>query len=40
MDGERTKDYAASIDVDPTTVTHWLRRAEKKLGENFENRQF
>ena len=40
MDGEKTKDYAASIGVDPTTVTHWLRRAEKKLRENYKNRQF
>lgn len=40
MDGEQTKDYAASIGVDPTTVTHWLRRAEKKLRENYKNRQF
>ena len=40
MDGEQTKDYAASLGVDPTTVTHWLRRAEKKLRENYKNRQF
>lgn len=40
MDGEQTKDHAASIGVDPTTVTHWLRRAEKKLRENYKNRQF
>ena len=40
MGGEQTKDYAASIGVDPTTVTHWLRRAEKKLRENYKNRQF
>lgn len=40
MDGEQTKDYAASMGVDPTTVTHWLRRAEKKLRENYKNRQF
>lgn len=35
-----TNDYAASLGVDPTTVTHWLRRAEKKLRENYKNRQF
>lgn len=29
IDGEKVKDYAATIGVDPTTVTHWLRRAEK-----------
>ena len=40
MDSLPTKDYAVSIGVDPTTVTHWLRRAEKKLRENFRNRQF
>lgn len=40
MDLVPTKDYAASIGVDPTTVTHWLRRAEKKLRENYKNRQF
>ena len=40
MDLVPTKDYAASLGVDPTTVTHWLRRAEKKLRENYKNRQF
>lgn len=40
MDLMPTKDYAASLGVDPTTVTHWLRRAEKKLRENYKNRQF
>lgn len=40
MDLVPTKDYAASIGIDPTTVTHWLRRAEKKLRENYKNRQF
>lgn len=40
MDGVPTKEYAASLGVDPTTVTHWLRRAEKKLRENYKNRQF
>ena len=40
MDLVPTKDYAVSLGVDPTTVTHWLRRAEKKLRENYKNRQF
>ena len=40
MDLVPTKNYAASLGVDPTTVTHWLRRAEKKLRENYKNRQF
>ena len=40
IDGRMTKDYAASIGVHPTTVTHWLRRAEKILKDFFEDRQF
>lgn len=40
MDEIPTKEHAASIGVDPSTVTHWLRRAEKKLKDNYENRQF
>ncbi len=40
MDEIPTKEHAASIGVDPSTVTHWLRRAEKKLREKYEDRQF
>lgn len=29
------KDHAALLGVDPTTVGHWLRRAEKRLRDNY-----
>ena len=39
MKGRTVRDYANSIDVDETTVSHWLERAEKKLRKFYENRQ-
>ena len=39
MKGSTVRDYANSIDVDETAVSHWLERAEKKLRKFYENRQ-
>ena len=40
MNGMQTKEYAASLGVVPSTVTHWLTRADKMIRENYRNRQF
>lgn len=40
MNGMQTKEYAASLGVVPSTVTHWLTRAENMIRENYSNRQF
>lgn len=37
MDGIPIKEHAAFLGVDPTTVGHWLRRAEKRLRDNYES---
>ena len=38
MDGMTVNDYAASIGVsDASIVSKWLKRAEKKLRENYPN---
>ena len=40
MNGISVNDYAASIGVsDASIVSKWLARAEKKLKENFSDRQ-
>ena len=40
LDGMSVNDYAASIGVsDASIVSKWLKRAEKKLRENWKNRQ-
>lgn len=40
MDGMSVNDYAASIGVaDASVISKWLARAEKKLRENYPNRQ-
>ena len=41
MDGVSVNDHAADIGVsDASIVSKWLARAEKKLAENYKNRQF
>lgn len=39
IDGENIRDYAARTGVDENNVTQKLKRAEKKLRENYKNRQ-
>lgn len=40
LDGMSVNDYADSIKVkDASKISHWLKRAEKKLQENYPNRQ-
>lgn len=40
LDGMSVNDYAASIGVsDASVISKWLSRAEKKLRNNFQNRQ-
>ena len=40
IDGVSVNDHAAAIGVkDASIISKWLGRAEKKLKENFENRQ-
>lgn len=39
MDGESIREYAARIGADENNITQKLKRAEKKLRENYKNRQ-
>ena len=39
MDGESIRDYAARIGADENNITQKLKRAAKKLRENYPNRQ-
>ena len=39
LDGESIREYAARMFVDENNVTQKLKRAEKKLRENYKNRQ-
>ena len=39
MDGEPIREYAAWNGVDENNITQKLKRAEKKLRENYLNRQ-
>ena len=39
LDGESIPEYAARIDADENNITQKLKRAEKKLRENFKDRQ-
>ena len=39
MDGISVNDYAAGIGKSPSSVSHFLERARKKLAENYAERQ-
>ena len=39
MDGESIREYAARIGADENNITQKLKRAEKKLRENYKNSQ-
>lgn len=39
LDGESIREYAARIGADENNITQKLKRAEKKLRENFKDRQ-
>ncbi len=39
LDGESIREYAARIGADENNITQKLKRAEKKLRENYRNRQ-
>lgn len=39
LDGENIRDYAARIGADENNITQKLKRAEKKLKENYKKRQ-
>ena len=39
MDGESIREYAARIGADENNITQKLKRAEKKLRENYKKRQ-
>lgn len=39
MDGQSIREYAAEVGADENNITQKLKRAEKKLRENYKNRQ-
>lgn len=39
LNGEPIREYAARIGADENNITQKLKRAEKKLRENFRDRQ-
>ena len=39
LDGESVREYAARIGADENNISQKLKRAEKKLRENYKDRQ-
>lgn len=39
MNGEKIRDYAARIGASENNITQKLKRAKKKLGEHYAERQ-